>query len=68
MKSDFWTRGVLTLIALSLAVIAWKLPMSGTSYAQIGLGCGAYDKPCYISAGEIPFHVSVQPPSDPNTK
>ena len=66
MKLDFWTRAVLTLIAISLAVITWKLPMSGTSYAQVG--CGAFDNPCFIGTGELPLRVSVQPPSAPNTK
>jgi hypothetical protein len=66
MKLDFWTRAVLTLIAISLAVIAWKLPMSGTSYAQVG--CGAFDNPCFISTGELPLRVSIQPSSAPNTK
>ena len=66
MKLDFWTRAVLTLIAISLATIAWKLPMSGTSYAQ--LGCGTFDNPCVVSTGEQLFRVTVQPPSGPNTK
>ena len=30
MQLDLWTKIVFTVIALSLAVIAWKLPMSGT--------------------------------------
>lgn len=66
MKLDFWTRAVLTLIAISLAVIAWKLPMAGPSYAQVG--CGMFDNPCIISTGELPLRVSVQPPSAPNPK
>jgi hypothetical protein len=66
MKLDFWTRAVLTLIAISLAVIAWKLPMSGTSYAQVG--CGMFDNPRIISTGELPLRGTVQPLSAPNTK
>jgi len=62
MKLDVWTRAVLTLIAVSLAVIAWKLPISGTSYAQVG--CGAFDNPCFISTGAQPFRVTVQPAAD----
>jgi hypothetical protein len=62
MQLDFWTKAVLMLIAISLAVIAWKLPMSGTSYAQLGCG-GIADNPCYISTGANPLRVSVQPPS-----
>jgi hypothetical protein len=66
MKLEFWTRAVFTLIAISLAIIAWKLPMSGTSYAQAG--CGAFDNPCFISTGAQAFHVTVQPSSAANTK
>jgi len=67
MTLDPWTRAVLTLIAVSLAIIAWKLPMSGPSYAQVG--CGMFDNPCVIATGEMPLRVSVQPPSAPdNTK
>lgn len=66
MKLDLWTRVVLTLTAVSLAVIAWKLPMSGTSYAQVG--CGAIDNPCYIGTGQRPLRVIVQTSSAPKTK
>ena len=66
MNLDYWTKAVLTLMAISLAVIAWKLPMSGTSYAQVG--CGSFDNPCYIGSTELPLRVSIQPPSTPNTK
>ena len=66
MKLDLWTRAVLMLIAVSLAVIAWKLPLSGTSYAQVA--CGAFDNPCFISTGAQPFRVLVQPPPAADTK
>jgi hypothetical protein len=66
MNLDFWTRAMLTLIAVSLAVIAWKLPMLGASYAQVG--CGMFDNPCFISTGELPLRVSVQTPSAPSSK
>jgi hypothetical protein len=66
MKLDLWTRAVLMLIAVSLAVIAWKLPISGTSYAQVG--CGAFDNPCFISTGARPFLVTVQPSPAADTK
>jgi len=51
---------VFTVIALSLAIIAWKLPVSGTSYAQIG-GCGGTGfNPCYVStAGEDFLNVRI---------
>jgi hypothetical protein len=61
MQLDLWTRAVLMVTAVSLAVIAWKLPISGPSYAQVG--CGAFDNPCFISTGAQPFRVTVQPPA-----
>jgi hypothetical protein len=39
---DLWTKSLLTVAAISLAVIAWKLPQSG--------GCGeSRILPCYMS-------------------
>ena len=60
MHVDTWTKIVLTVIACSLAVIAWKLPMTGTSYAQGG-GCGGTGfNPCYVStAGDDFLNVRV---------
>jgi hypothetical protein len=60
MQLNAWMRFVFTVIALSLAIIAWKLPLSGTSYAQIG-GCGGTGfNPCYVStAGEDFLNVKV---------
>jgi hypothetical protein len=60
MHVDTWTKFVLTVIACSLAVIAWKLPMTGTSYAQGG-GCGGTGfNPCYVStAGDDFLNVRV---------
>ncbi|MGA9081800.1 MAG: hypothetical protein WB390_05020 [Pseudolabrys sp.] len=63
MHLDAWMRIVFTVIALSLAVIAWKLPMAGTSYAQGG-GCGGTGfNPCYVStAGEDFLNVKIVKP------
>jgi hypothetical protein len=36
MPVDFWTKMALTLIAVSLAVIAWKLPVADVGHAQNG--------------------------------
>jgi hypothetical protein len=39
---DLWTKLLLTVVAISLAVIAWKLPQRG--------GCGeSRILPCYMS-------------------
>jgi hypothetical protein len=40
MPVDFWTKMALTLIAVSLAVIAWKLPVAdvGRSNGKRQLG------------------------------
>jgi hypothetical protein len=60
MHVDAWTKTLLTVIACSLAVIAWKLPVSGTSYAQIGACGGTGFNPCYVStAGEDFLNVRV---------
>jgi hypothetical protein len=60
MHLDVWTKIVLTVIALALAVIAWKLPISGSSYAQSGVCGGTGFNPCYVStAGEDYLNVRV---------
>jgi hypothetical protein len=48
MPVDLWTKMALTLIAVSLAVIAWKLPFADVGHAQPGT-CGANSAPCYIA-------------------
>ncbi|HET9717635.1 MAG TPA: hypothetical protein VFP60_15765 [Pseudolabrys sp.] len=60
MQLDFAMKIIFTVIAVSLAVIAWKLPMAGTSYAQ-GAGCGGTGfNPCYVStAGDDFLNVKV---------
>ena len=60
MPLDPWTKIVLTVIALALAVIAWKLPISESSYAQSGVCGGTGFNPCYVStAGEDYLNVRV---------
>jgi hypothetical protein len=49
MPVDLWTKLVLTLIAVSLAVIAWKLPLANISHAQMGMCGSASATPCYIA-------------------
>jgi hypothetical protein len=51
MSIDLWSKMALTIIAFSLAVIAWKLPITDTGHAQTGT-CGATSTaPCYIASG-----------------
>ncbi len=59
MHLDAWMKFVFTVIALSLAIIAWKLP-AGTSYAQDGACGGTGFNPCYVStAGDDFLNVRV---------
>lgn len=63
MHIDSWTKFVLTVIACALAVIAWKLPMAGTSYAQGGVCGGTGFNPCYVStAGDDFLNVKLVKP------
>jgi len=49
MPIDLYTRVVLTVIAISLAFIAWKLPFTNVGLAQYA-SCGiSPSDPCYIS-------------------
>jgi hypothetical protein len=60
MHLDAWMKFVFTVIALSLAIIAWKLPVSGASYAQVGMCGGTGFNPCYVStAGDDFLNVRV---------
>jgi hypothetical protein len=60
MDLDLWTKTALTAIAVSLAVIAWKLPIAGSSHAQGGVCGGTGFNPCYVStAGEDYLNVKV---------
>jgi hypothetical protein len=55
MQLDAWMKTVFTVIALSLAVIAWKLPVSGTSYAQGAVCGGTGFNPCYVATAGDDF-------------
>jgi hypothetical protein len=55
MPIDLWTKMALTLIAVSLAVIAWKLPFADVGHAQMGT-CG--------STSSAPCHVQIDNPQD----
>jgi hypothetical protein len=55
MHFDAWMKIVFTVIALSLAVIAWKLPMSSESRAQGGVCGGTGFNPCYVSTAGDDF-------------
>jgi hypothetical protein len=46
---DWWTKRMVTMIAIALSVIAWKLPLIGAGYAQSDCGRGE-GNPCYIAA------------------
>jgi hypothetical protein len=51
MHLDWWTKSMLTMIAVALSVIAWKLPLIEASHAQHD-GCGSSNRnPCYIASG-----------------
>ncbi len=46
---DKYTKAIFTVIAIALAVIAFKLPMTGIVHAQLGDGCGRSSiDPCYV--------------------
>ena len=49
MSVDLWTKMALTLIAVSLAVIAWKLPFADVGRAQTGTCGSTSSAPCHIT-------------------
>ena len=49
MSADLWTKMTLTLIAVSLAVIAWKLPFAEVGHAQMGMCGSTSSDPCHIT-------------------
>jgi hypothetical protein len=61
MRDDLYTKTIMTLIAVALSVIAWKLPSVNTAAAQFGSsGCGTAGSPCYVTnSGGIPLNVRV---------
>ena len=46
---DLWTKMTLTIIAVSLAVIAWKLPFTNIGRAQMGTCGSTSSAPCHIA-------------------
>ena len=55
MRSDRYTQAVFTVIAVSLAVIAWKLPVIDVGHAQYNSMC-TLNTPCYITT-EFPLKI-----------
>jgi hypothetical protein len=49
MAVDLWTKMALTLIAVSLTVVAWKLPSIDVSHAQMGTCGSTSSAPCHIT-------------------
>jgi hypothetical protein len=59
MSVDLWTKMALTLIAASLAVIAWKLPLADVGHAQIGTCGSTSSTPCHITNGGEALKVQI---------
>jgi hypothetical protein len=49
MSLDLWTKMALTVIGVSLAVIAWRLPLADIGHAQMGMCGSASSAPCHIT-------------------
>jgi hypothetical protein len=58
MLSDRYTQAVFTVIAVSLAVIVWKLPVIDVGHAQNSSMC-TRNTPCYITT-EFPLKIIVE--------
>ena len=64
MSIDFWTKMALTVIALSLGVIAWKLPFADVGHAQMA-ACGSTSSaPCHIAINDDALKVQITNPQD----
>ena len=65
MSVDVWTKMALTIIAVSLAVIAFKLPFVDAGHAQTS-ACGTTSAaPCYIASGfDQGLRVQITNPND----
>ena len=64
MSVDLWTKMVLTIIAVCLAVIAWKLPVADVGHAQMGT-CGSTNSaPCHITYDGDALRVQITNPQD----
>lgn len=65
MPNDFYMRAVVTVIAISLAVIAWKLPLINVGHAQLSEPCGGSASPCHIKTSiRDPLNVRIENASD----
>ena len=64
MSIDFWTKMALTVIALSLAVIAWKLPFADVGHAQMAVCGSASSAPCHIAINDDALKVQITNPQD----
>jgi hypothetical protein len=61
---DLWTKIALTIIAASLAVIAWKLPFTDIGHAQIGTCGSSSSAPCHIATDGDGLKVQITNPQD----
>jgi hypothetical protein len=64
MSVDMWTRCVLTIIAGSLAVIAWKMPLAAVGHAQMGTCGSTSSAPCHIATDGDGLKVQITNPQD----
>jgi len=61
---DLWTKMTLTIIAVSLAVIAWKLPFTNIGRAQMGTCGSTSSAPCHIATDGDGLKVQITNPQD----
>jgi hypothetical protein len=57
MSVDLWTKMALTIIAVSLAAIAWKLPFTDIGHAQTGT-CGSTSSAPWIELTDYAFQIA----------
>lgn len=60
MQSDLYTKCVLTIIAASLVVIAFRAAPTDVAFAQTDRPCGAKLNPCYISTWQGGIEVRLE--------
>jgi hypothetical protein len=64
MSVDLWTKIALTIIAVSLAVIAWKMPFADVGHAQMGTCGSTGSAPCHITYEGDALRVQITNPQD----